>query len=403
MSHSLNPYLLERLSRLINSFESELPKADRLLSQLFREERTGSRDRPWLRDRFYYYIRHRLTIHVLCRDTPERRAEATHFLYGDELPDWLNAARQSLEGLDGDEALRISLNYPDWLVSEARLSYRDQAESMLHWMNGRAPTTLRVNPLKMDRETVIKKLDRDGITALPLAYSPWGLEVSQQEQSLSATNLYKFGCFELQDESSQLVCLLADPRSPSLLDACAGGGGKTLTLGSLQPSTRITATDIREYKLKEIASRAHTAGVGVSLLSIPELEGHTFHTVLIDAPCSGSGVLRRNPEDRWRISEQDLEGIIDSQRQCLEQYSALVQPGGELIYITCSFIRRENEENISWFLERHPDFKLLDPRDRLQTRLGSLDLEPIIEGEFLRIQSGQSRDLFFGALLSRQA
>lgn len=383
-----HPFLLERLQEAIHRFEEDLPKADRMLAGLCAQHRLGARDRAWLRDRFYYYIRHRSTF--LSGDgglqpAQDLAAKLEQYCTENTSPD-----------PQGDSAA----DFPAWLQEAAARLWEDPSQ-VLRWLDQRAPSTLRIHPLRLDRETARRKLLRDGITTRDTVFSPWGLIALENEQHLSATNLFRYGSLELQDESSQLACLLTDPEHTTVLDACAGGGGKTLALAGLQPHARITASDIREYKLKTISQRVQTADLKVELCTISELTGRQFDTVLVDAPCSGSGALRRNPEDRWRITPDALQNLLSSQAAVLDQYADLVRPGGELVYVTCSFIRDEDENQVQRFLERHADFYLVPAGPRLRERLPSPDLSPLLQGDFFRTAPGQDRDLFFGAILQR--
>ncbi len=362
----MNRYHAQVLEEAIERFERTRWKADLLLTALFRERHVGKRDRAIIGDLFFTYLRRRYLVERFQYEGMTR-AEAVF---------------RAQETTEAPEELRHS--FPRLYADAAVKRYGEKAQEALAWLNGRAPTTIRVNVRRASREEVKKLLAAEGIRTMPTPLAPHGLIVTSGESQLTKTTLYEQGYFELQDESSQIAVSLVSPETKTLLDLCAGGGGKSLALAAERTSLRIIASDIRVGRFAEIRRRAERAGTPIEVLTPERLEGKKFETVLVDAPCSGSGVLRRNPEDRWRVGEKEIQTLLESQRECLETAYRLAAPGGTIVYLSCSYFPQENEEQVAAFCAAHPDLTI-DETPRMLTAPGG------------------TADLMFGARLRKRA
>jgi len=323
-----------------------------------------------------------------------------------------------LDLASGSVADRLSVMYsfPKWIVEEwlARLGELE-TEALCAALNTPAPTTVRVNTLKTSAEECQKRLLREGVAAERTRLSPFGLSLAKRV-NVPSLQSFKDGWFEIQDEASQIVPLLLDPQPGEIvIDACAGGGGKTLELAALMNNDgRILAFDVEARRLRNLEKRAERAGVqGLKV----QLVGKGFageeddglptgqagatkaDAILIDAPCSGLGTLRRNPGNKWRVSPAFVEHISQQQGKLLEQWSPLLKPGGRLVYATCTLLRKENEEVAERFLARHAEFKL-DSSSQILLKWGLAHLSP---NGYLHLYPHQhGTDGFFAAILQRK-
>jgi len=274
------------------------------------------------------------------------------------------------------ERLGITYSFPDWLVERLREELGEPGlERALGWMNGAAPRVVRVNTLKTDRDTCLRALGQEGVVARAAPCALSGI-ILEGRRSPFRTQAFARGEIEIQDEASQLVAeVVAPPNRSLVVDACAGAGGKTLALASLLAGKgRVVALDASESKLAELRRRARRAGardvraVQVDLLqpgeTLRELEGRAAR-VLLDAPCSGLGALRRNPEARWRLRPADLVRLAVAQEALASAAAPLVAPHGRLIFATCSFLPSEGERIFEQFLAKHPSFTRVTVRDVL--------------------------------------
>ncbi len=347
----MNRYHAEILEEAIERFDRTLWKADLLLTALFRERHVGKRDRAIIGDLFFTYIRSRYLVERFIYEGMTRA----------------DAVARAHETTDAPSELLHS--FPRMYYTAAEKRYGDGALTVLAWLNGRAPTTIRVNCRRAPRDEVKKQLAAESIRAVPTPVAPHGLIVVSGESQLTKTTLYEKGFFELQDDSSQISVSLVPADANALLDLCAGGGGKSLALAAERSHLAITASDIRVGRFAEIRRRAERAGTPITVLTPERLTGKQFDVVLVDAPCSGSGVLRRNPEDRWRIGEKELTDLRASQRDCLETAYRLTASGGAIVYLTCSYLPSENEEQVAAFCAAHPDL-VLEKEPRMLTAPG---------------------------------
>ena len=301
--------------------------------------------------------------------------------------------------------LGVSASYPDWMVARLVATLgEEQARKVCEAMNRRAPLTVRANRLKGDRYQLAERLRAEGIPSQPTVLARDGL-VLETRRNVYALTAFREGWMELQDEASQLVAeLVATPPRGTVIDACAGAGGKTLALAALLENRgRITAYDISGRKLDELRRRARRAGV--SNVSAAEVESRPpegaaeADRVLIDAPCSGLGVIRRNPESKWRVTAEELEELGTRQRAILDAYAPLVKPGGRLIYATCSLLAEENDARFDRFLEEHREFEAVTAKEILGRERASL----MGDGLRLRLLPHQhDTDGFFAAVARRR-
>jgi len=269
-----------------------------------------------------------------------------------------------------------------------------------------APLDLRVNALLTTREKVLRQLIIEGINAQPTPHAPLGIRIDGNP-ALSRNPLFTSGRIEVQDEGSQLLCyLLAPKRREMVVDFCAGAGGKTLALGVLMQSQgRLYAFDVSEARLNKFKPRLKRSGlsnVHPQLLAsendikVKRLSGK-IDRVLVDAPCSGFGTLRRNPDLKWRQSEAGIAELAAKQSAILTAAAALLKPGGRLVYATCSFLRAENQDIVAAFLAAHPRFSLVPANQVLAQQHIALDT-----GEFLQLYPHiHGCDGFFAAVMAR--
>jgi 16S rRNA (cytosine967-C5)-methyltransferase len=265
------------------------------------------------------------------------------------------------------EAERADL--PDWLWQRLVAEYGDaQATEIARGLLAPAPLDLRVNLARTGREAVLARLAADGIAASATPHSPAGVRLGAKP-AINQHALYRDGMVEVQDEGSQLLAwLLAPRRGEMVADYCAGAGGKTLALAMLMRGTgRIYAMDVSARRLAELAPRAARARVdnihsivlsGDNDARVKRLAGK-LERVLVDAPCSGFGTLRRNPDLKWRHGEDAVGELAAKQARILESAARLVKPGGRLLYATCSMLRQENDEVVDAFHARRPEFRPL--------------------------------------------
>lgn len=279
------------------------------------------------------------------------------------------------------DALAAETSLPRWLAKLwAEQLGPDETRLLAAALNQRAPLTIRTNVLKTTREQLVETLAAEGARVEPTKLSPWGISFTGRT-NVFALKAFKAGLFEVQDEGSQLIALACGARPGQLVvDACAGAGGKTLALAAeMHNKGRLVACDRDARRLVEMKQRARRAGVhnweargvpeGASgEARIADLVGQA-DAVLVDAPCSGLGALRRNPDARWRLDAEEVATFPPRQREILERYARLVKPGGRLVYATCSINRQENEEVRASFAQAHAEFAPVEPAELLGSEL----------------------------------
>lgn len=394
--------------------------ADAALSAFFRSHpKIGQRDRATIADSVYAALRRRRLLERLVLPvSPRRLALATWtLLLGAslrELEPWLRGEEaQWLAGVKraaaAEQPFEVQCELPDWVIDKLRRRFDEP--SLLEMARGLAQTAsldLRVNSMKMTREAVMKRLADDNIRAAVTPYSPEGLRLDGRP-AINRHPLFLAGALEVQDEGSQLLCHLVGPkRGEMVVDFCAGAGGKTLALGALMRSTgRLYAFDISPKRLAALKPRLARSGLsnvhpqrieGVSDPRVKRLSGK-IDRVLVDAPCSGLGTLRRNPDMKWRQTPQDIAELAGKQASLLAAAARLVKRGGRLVYATCSILDEENKEIAEAFLSSHPQFRLVPAADVL--RKERIDLKML---EYFEVWPHiHGTDGFFAAVFERGA
>lgn len=395
--------------------------ADSVLSQWMRKQKNmGSRDRAETTNAVFDVLRHLRRYRYLAESgvgSGTRRLAILGLVatWDKNLRPALDEAEQAwldhvlnLDKLDMPFAQRYSL--PDWLAEH--LQAMPDAEQLAQALNTEAPLDLRVNSFKADRDQLLAELQQERETARfkpeATAYSPWGIRLKGRPYVVSWPQFEK-GQIEIQDEGSQLLTALVAPkRGEMIIDFCAGAGGKTLLLGALMRSTgRLYAFDTSAARLARAKPRFARSGLSnvISVVineeydsRIKRLQGKA-QRVLVDAPCSGIGTLRRNPDLKWRQHPETIDYYVDLQRDILQKSAKCVAPGGRLVYATCSMLPAENQNQITWFLEQHPHFELMDVNPIIATRSPTLSMS----GPFLELRPDYHHtDGFFAAVLQRK-
>ncbi len=286
--------------------------------------------------------------------------------------------RKLLDALDGetlahpDQPLAVRLEIPDWAEAPLRERFGDAFEREVAALNRPAPTDLRVNTLAGSRDAAQAALAANNIMARATPLSPLGLRLDGRF-NLPELDAFKSGLIEVQDEGSQLIALLTDAKpGMRVVDFCAGAGGKTLALAaSMENRGSIVACDVVKGRIDRAGTRLRRAGVHNVQRRVlegardPWIRRHAggFDRVLVDAPCTGSGTWRRNPDQRWRMGPDALASLQQEQAEILDSAARLVRPGGRLVYATCSFFSAENEAQVEAFVARNPSFALLPVAD----------------------------------------
>lgn len=391
--------------------------ADRKMDTWFRARpKLGMRDRGQIADDVYAMLRTRRSLSWLCGAD-------------DAIPEEIAAARLIVTGIDPDAMERagvaartiarrwqaygsatipaaVKLDMPDFLLERFESQWgTDQARQLALALNQPATLDLRVNLIKCQRAQAAARLEAEGFPTSLTPHSPQGLRCIGRAP-IFRTEAFRDGWIEVQDEGSQLIALLIEPKRREMVaDFCAGGGGKTLALGALMGNSgSLYAFDTSAARLRRLATRIKRAGLdNVRVASIAHenddraarLTGK-MDRVLVDAPCSGTGTLRRNPDIKWRALE--IARFVDVQTRILTAAARLVKPGGRLVYATCSLLNEENDGVIAAFLAGHESFRVVPVNEILERRGIALRMED----DFLRLYPHRHEtDGFFAAVMER--
>jgi 16S rRNA (cytosine967-C5)-methyltransferase len=429
----VSPVELDSLARLLSRLLRFEGPADATMSRHFKaDRRLGPRERSVVAEAAFDALRRLATLRWMMQTADPLRAP--------HLAALIELAR--LHGIDslgprllrGDEravrgALSIELalappavraELPMWLFQKITVQYHD-AQPLLEALARPAPLDLRVNTIKADRDTVLAELRTalksnrraDGVPdVMATRYSPDGIRL-RDKPALMRWPMYKDGRIEVQDEGSQLVARLAAPRRGNMVvDFCAGAGGKTLAIGSLMKSTgRIYAFDVNAKRLAGLGPRLKRSGLSnvhpiairaAGDVRVKRLAGK-IDRVVVDAPCSGSGTLRRNPDLKWRFDESELERLIGLQAEVLHASARLVKPGGRLVYATCSVLSVENQDVVGAFLSEHPQFAVVPAAEVLRGQGIQVDEAERFGPWLVMLPHLHDTDGFFAAVLDREA
>lgn len=408
--------------------------ADRVVDGWARASRfAGSKDRAAVSELVYSVLRHRAELaSALGHETPRLLALGAVALIEGQGPAnamaLADGSRHAPAALAPEEAMalktaalppadapaHVRLNYPEWLHPEFERALGPDLEAEMAALMERAPTDLRVNLLKGTREEAQAALAAEKVETEPCPLSPWGLRLKARA-NIAGLKAFRDGLVELQDEGSQLACLITGPvPGEQVVDLCAGGGGKSLALAALMDNRgQIHACDTDRRRLARLMPRAQRAGTrniqtrfikphilpGGPDIDFEGLEGRA-DCMLVDAPCSGTGAWRRNPDARWRLTPELLESYRVTQAEVLARGARLVRPGGRLVYVTCSMLPSENEDRVAAFLSQREDFEALDWRSRWPENVAMPEAPP---GPALRLSPARSgTDGFFVAIMQRK-
>ncbi len=359
--------------------------ADKVIERTLKSNpKWGAKDRSFIAETTYEMVRWWRLVNFLSPSKDYWDLFGTYWLMqGNELPPWDEFARLQPEKIKSkydsitDPGLLESI--PEWLQTLGSRELGEKWDAEIHALNEEAEVVLRVNTLKTTRERLKNLLEADGIRSYLVKGYPDAL-VLEERQNVFRHPSFKEGLFEVQDASSQLVAaaLQVEP-GMRVIDACAGAGGKSLHLAALMGNKgKVISMDVEEWKLQQAKLRARRNGVSIFEPKI--IEGsktikrlkESADRLLLDVPCSGLGVLRRNPDTKWKLSPESIQKVQETQQEILQNYPSMLKKGGQLVYATCSVLPSENEEQIKKFLasEAGKDFELLEDRKVLAQESG---------------------------------
>lgn len=427
---------LSAASELLDQIAASPRPADGVVSSYFAQRRyIGAKDRREIADRVYGALRRQARVGwwlervghpgsdgrarvladlaMIDKVTPEALDKL--FLGGERSPAPLSAAERKLVArlkaaplFHHEMPAAVKGEYPAWIEPRMAAAYGDRAAVELGALRDEAPFDLRVNTLKATREEAIAALAAEKVEAQPTRLSPLGLRLSGRI-ALVQYQAFRNGLVEVQDEGSQLVALLTGAQpGEAVVDFCAGAGGKTLALAAMMGNKgRLIACDVSEGRIDRAAERLRRADVHNVRKQVlkgeddPWVKRHaaSFDRVLVDAPCTGTGTWRRNPDAKWRLTPERLEELQAVQARVLASAARLVKPGGRLVYATCSLLPEENEERVHAFLDGAPQFRPVPVAEAWAQQVGG---DCPADGEWLRLTPARHHtDGFFVALLQR--
>ena len=410
---------------LLNEIEKMPRPADALVSAYFRARRyIGSHDRGAISAMLYDILRHqarlgwwieknraeitvrtRLLTYLILVEKKQLRDIESSFSSGKFSPAILDDGEKKLlhkletHTIDHSEMPdETKAECPPWAVASLKERFGKNFMREMQALLEPAPLDLRVNPLKATREAILAELKKLNLKAEPCPLSPFGIRIALRP-NLSALPMLKEGLVEIQDEGSQMVALAVDAKpGMRVVDFCAGAGGKTLAIAAqMNNKGRITACDVLAKRLERSTERFRRAGLhNIETKALkderdPWVKKHKgdFDRVLVDAPCSGVGAWRRNPDARWRSLGPGLEALVPLQASILESAGRLVKAGGRLIYATCSLLPEENERQVEKFLAAHEDFKMV-PYKGEETYLSLTPAQHNTDGFFAAVMERKS-------------
>ncbi len=419
--------LIGHVVELYSEVSSSSKPADHCIDIFFRKRKyLGSTDRRFIAETLYGILRHQKRIEWLLSISQSKKTPL-HFCIAyllfenketlESLRDEISLTAEELSRIDQHtadepqcpteiETLATKYSFQEWMIGEWKNSIgSDTLNVFCERLNTQAPMTIRVNTLKISLEDCQNELLKAGIETEKTLYSPFGLHLKKRI-NLFQLEAFKNGLVEVQDEGSQLLALLVDPKPRAkVIDACAGAGGKSLAIASLMKNRgEIFALDIHAFRLDDLRKRAKRDGVDIIRIKsirenqlIDELIGRA-DTVLVDAPCSGTGTIRRNPGMKWSVSPTMISEMHEKQISILSLNSRYVKVNGRLIYSTCSTMKHENEEVVEKFLASNPNFEIIPP----STILGRYQLTGIGGDKYFQLYPHiHNTDGFFAAAMKR--
>jgi 16S rRNA (cytosine967-C5)-methyltransferase len=420
VSLKLTPSLLQETSALLGDVLTFSAPADSLVSGHFRRNpKLGREQRAFMADSIFGVLRHLRTLQWITHYPPGSRILLLVWLIKfsgmsvRELePAMKKNERETLADLKAADpaapSLAIAAEWPDWVVETLQAQHSDEEILALgRAMQNPAPLDLRVNTIKSSRDGVIATLAELGVEAAPTPYSATGIRI-KGHPDLARLALFKSGAIEVQDEGSQLIAALMGARRGEMVaDLCAGAGGKTLALGAAMASSgRLYAFDVHDKRLANLQQRLKRSGLSNVTPQLISSEHDTrlkrlagkLDRVLVDAPCSGLGTVRRNPDLKYRQSLESVAELNKKQASLIRAAAKLLKPGGRLVYATCSLLPAENQDIVRGFLAEHSDFSILPAGEVLAAQRIPLQMGDYLEMNPVRHHT----DGFFAAVLEKQ-
>lgn len=393
----IHKHLVQQIIGALDEIFEQGQYADKVIQRHLKfEKQWGSRDRRFFAETVYEIVRWERLLAYLADDNDFWKIWGAYWVrQGNELPDW-----PELEGLSTGKvrarekdipSFAVAQSIPDWMFERGTQELGADFKDVVRALNKPAEVFLRTNTLKTTPEELIKILEQEGIQAVKVSPDlPEALRLTARK-NVFITEAFKKGLFEVQDASSQMIApLLGVAPGHRVIDACAGAGGKSLHMAAMMKNKgKIISMDIHEWKLKELKIRARRDGVDVIETRVIDSSkvikrlAQTADRVLLDVPCSGMGVLRRNPDTKWKLNNEEISRLQTLQYEILTSYSEMTKKGGRLVYATCSLLPSENEKQVERFLAE---------RGEHWTLLKQIHLRPDKEGY----------DGFYGALLERR-
>lgn len=403
----IHKHLVIQIVNVLQTVFTEQAFADKEIERLFKSDRKlGSRDRKFIAESVYELVRwwKKYFFYAYCFNNPkelqtdfsdidddfcfnpkyledgpfvflmwvmwwyDKKHDANHFTVDFVTEEDFIDIRKFLKNAKGKKwGSAIEHSIPQWMDKFGKEQFAQEWEALIETLNKQASVYLRTNTLKTNREQLLTHLTQEKIPVLPVEDVPTAVVLTARK-NVFTTEAFKKGFFEMQDVASQMVApfLRVEP-GQRVIDACAGAGGKSLHLAQLMKNKgKIISLDIHQWKLDELRKRAKRAGVDIiesrlieDSKTIKRLQS-SCDRLLLDVPCSGFGVLRRNPDRKWKMSEDEIRELVELQRKIITEYSSMLKVGGLMVYATCSVLPVENQLQVEWFLENNKNFSFVE-------------------------------------------